>query len=273
MEIQKLIHKHGLLRGLSRQTIKTYVYVVGKFLKSVRKDPHQVTQTDIKNFLFDKLEKGSPGNTINVYLNGLKFFFEIVLRRKLTVNIRYAKIPQHLPEFLTQEECQRFFSVIKNKKHKLMVTLLYSAGLRVSELLNLRVRNFQLSQNHGWVRSGKGGKDRVFILAEKLKEDLVDWINDNGLVADDFVFSNCSRKMSSQTVRLIIKKAARLAGISKNVHPHTLRHSFATHLLENGYAVTDVQPLLGHAKIETTLIYSHLAQPKLLNIQSPFDNL
>jgi len=79
--------------------------------------------------------------------------------------------------------------------------------------------------------------------------------------------------MSSQTVRAIIKKATKKAGISKNVHPHTLRHSFATHLLENGYAVTEVQPLLGHSRIETTLIYSHLAQPKLLNIQSPYDYL
>lgn len=272
MEIQKLIYENGLLRGLSKQTIKTYVYVVKTFLRSVKKEPHQITQSDIKNFLFDKLEKGSPGNTINVYLNGLKFFFEIVLRRKLSVNIRYAKIPQHLPEFLTQEECQKFFSQITNTKHKLMITLLYSAGLRVSELLNLKVKDFQLDQNHGWVRSGKGDKDRVFILAEKLKDKVLRWIDENGLVAEDFLFSNCGRRMSSQTVRMIIKKAAQQASINKNVHPHTLRHSFATHLLENGYAVTEVQPLLGHARIETTLIYSHLAQPKLLSIQSPFDN-
>ncbi|MCK4590070.1 MAG: tyrosine-type recombinase/integrase [Nanoarchaeota archaeon] len=272
MEVQKLIYKNGLLRGLSKQTIKIYVHVVNKFLKSVKKEPYQVTQNDIKNFLFKKLESGSPGNTINVYLNGFKFFFEIVLRRKLTVNIRYAKIPRHLPEFLTQEECIKFFSQIINAKHKLMITLLYSAGLRVSELLNLKVKDFQLEQNHGWVRGGKGGKDRVFILAEKLKGGLIGWINKNSLTSDDFLFSNKGRKMSSQTVRMIIKKTTKKARISKNVHPHTLRHSFATHLLENGYAVTDVQPLLGHSKIETTLIYTHLAQPKLLNIKSPYDH-
>ena len=90
---------------------------------------------------------------------------------------------------------------------------------------------------------------------------------------EEYLFSNQKKKMSAQTVRMIIKKALKQSGIHKNVHPHTLRHSFATHLLENGYAVTDVQPLLGHSRIETTLIYTHLAKPKLLNIKSPFDSL
>ena len=154
-----------------------------------------------------------------------------------------------------------------------MVTLLYAAGLRVSELLNLKVKDFQFDENYGWVRKGKGGKDRPFIVAEKLKQEVQRWILKNELVVFDFLFGNKKKKMSAQTVRKIIKKAVKQAKIDKNIHPHTLRHSFATHLIENGYAVIDVQGLLGHSKVDTTLIYTHLAKPKLFSIKSPFDDL
>jgi len=152
-----------------------------------------------------------------------------------------------------------------------MITLMYSAGLRVSELLNLKVKDLQLDQNYGWVRSGKRNKDRIFVIAKSVRDYLTEWTHD--LLSEDYIFSNNRKRMSTQTVRMVIKKALKQSNIKKNVHPHTLRHSFATHLLENGYAVTDVQPLLGHSKIETTLIYTHMAKPKLLNIISPLDNL
>lgn len=273
MGVYEIIKKNGLLKGLSPRTISTYAFVVGKFLRVHKKEPHQITKNEVQNYLLGLLEKGSPGNTINVYLNGLKFFFEECLGRKLTAKIKYYKIPQKLPEFLTQEETIRFFSVIVNKKHKLMITLLYSTGLRVSELLNLKVNDFQFEENYGWVRQGKGNKDRPFIIAEKLKQEVVSWIEKNQLDFQNLLFSNKNKKMSSQTVRKVIKRAVNTAKIKKNVHPHTLRHSFATHLLENDYAVTDVQGLLGHSKVDTTLIYTHLAKPKLFSIKSPFDNL
>ena len=171
------------------------------------------------------------------------FFFKQVLNRTVTLNIKYSKIPQRLPEFLTQEECIHFFSCFHNQKHKLMVTLLYSAGLRVNELLHLKLKDLQLEQNYGWVRQGKGRKDRIFIISEKIKSDLINYASAHHLQAEDFLFHNHGKVMSPQTVRSIIKKAIMLSGMSKNVHPHTLRHSFATHLLENGYAVTDLQPL------------------------------
>ncbi len=273
MEIYELIRRQGLLRGLSPCTIKSYNQLVKKFLQNARKEPHQITQNDIQNFLLHKLENGSPGNTINVYLNALKFFFEEVLHLRLTVNIRYSKTPKNLPEILTQKECSDFFAKINNVKHHLMITLLYSTGLRVSELLNLKVKELQLDENYGWVRQGKGNKDRIFIIAERITKELENWIKVNTLQPENFIFSNLGRKMSSQTVRMIIHKAIIKAKIAKNVHPHTLRHSFATHLLENGYSVIEIQPLLGHSKIETTLIYTHLARPKLINIKSPYDTL
>ena len=274
MDVEKIIKKRATLKGLSPRTIRTYTFAVKKFLRIYRKTPHQVTKNDIEGYLLKILEKGSSGNTVNVYLNAFKFLFEECLGRKLTVNISFTKTPQRLPEFLTKEEIIHFFSCIKNKKHKLMITLLYSAGLRVSELVNLKVRDLQLSEGYGWVRLGKGKKDRLFIIAKKLNEDLGVWINKNDIKPDSPIFSNYNKKkMSTQTIRKIVKEAAKRAGLSKNVHPHALRHSFATHLIQNGYAVTDVQPLLGHSRIETTLVYTHLAAPKLLSTKSPFDTL
>ena len=274
MDVEEIIRKKGMLRGLSPRTIRTYTFAVKKFLRIYRKTPYQVSKNDIEGYLLKLLERGSSGNTVNVYLNAFKFLFEECLGRKLTVNICFTKTPQRLPEFLTKEELIHFFTCIKNKKHLLMITLLYSAGLRVSELVNLKVRDLQLNENYGWVRLGKGRKDRLFIIAKKLKEDLEIWINKNEIKPESHLFSSYNgRKMSTQTIRKIIKEATKIAGLSKNVHPHTLRHSFATHLIQNGYAVTEVQPLLGHNRIETTLIYTHLAAPKLLNTKSPYDQL
>lgn len=271
MDVPELIRRTGFLRGLSLRTISTYTFVVTKFLRTYRKAPFEVTKNDIDKHCLLLLEQNSPGNTLNVHLNALKFFYEEVLGRTLTVNIRYIKTPQKIPEFLTQEETKRFLEHITNKKHFLMITLMYSAGLRVGELINLKVKDLQLDQNYGWVRGGKGNKDRIFVVAQSVKDYLTQWTHD--LSPEEYIFSNNKRRMSTQTVRMVIKKALKQSNIQKNVHPHTLRHSFATHLLENGYAVTDVQPLLGHSKIETTLIYTHMAKPKLLNIISPLDNL
>ncbi|PIZ50933.1 hypothetical protein COY27_05290 [Candidatus Woesearchaeota archaeon CG_4_10_14_0_2_um_filter_33_13] len=274
MDVVKIIKETAQLRGLSEKTIRTYTYIVDKFLRTYRKDPHQVTQNEIKTHLLRLLQSGRSSNTVNVQLNALKFFFEQGLRRKLTIDLRFSKVPKRLPEFLTQEEVVHFFDCLKNKKHKLMVNLLYSAGLRVSELTNLKVKDLQINENYGWVRQGKGNKDRPFIIAEKLKTELELWINKLQLEFEDYLFpSNRREKISVSSLQKIIKHAAKMAGIPKNVHPHTLRHSFATHLIENGYCVTDVQPLLGHAKLETTLVYTHLAKPKLLSIKSPFDKL
>ena len=271
MFVPELITKEALRQGLSPRTIKTYCQCVERFFRHYPKEPHQVNKNDIGQFIDKLLEKKAPGNTINVYLNALKFFYEQVLHKKLTLNIKFSKHPQHLPEFLTQEETQSLLEQIKNPKHHLIISLIYSTGFRVSELLNLKVKDLQLEQNYGWVRQGKGRKDRPFIIAQSLKPIIQQWIKN--LSPEDYLFTGIYGQYTATSIREILKRAKRKAHLTKNVHPHTLRHSFATHLLENGYAVTDLQPLLGHSKIETTLIYTHLAQPKLLNIKSPFDTL
>ncbi|MBU0459181.1 MAG: tyrosine-type recombinase/integrase [Nanoarchaeota archaeon] len=274
MYAPELIRKEGLRRGLRPETIKTYITCINKFLKIYHLDPRAINKNDVQNYLDQLRTWGKSDSTINVNLNAIKFFYEKVLGKKLTINIAQARIRKRLPTFLTQDETKRLLDSIKNPKHQLMIKLLYATGMRVSELINLKIKDFEFNDNYGWVRDGKGGKDRLFILALKLKEELLDHLRINHLNDSDWLFcGNGNSHYTASSIRLIIKKATKIASINKNVHPHTLRHSFATHLIENGYAVTEVQPLLGHDSLETTMIYLHMASPDLMKVKSPYDQL
>jgi len=268
----ELIKKEALRRGLRPRTILTYQNCVRVFFQRCKKEPFQVNKKDIQDFLDHLLEKGAPGNTLNVYLNALKFFYEEVLNRRLTLKIRYTKVAKKLPDFLTKEETVRLISSIENPKHSLLIRLLYSSGLRISELLNLKIKDLNILEGHGWVRNGKGGKDRPFIIAHSLKEELINYTKNKSSKEWLFVGWNNS-PYDASSVREILKKAVKKAKLSKKVHPHMLRHSFATHLIQNGYSPLEVQPLLGHNSVNTTLVYVHLAAANLLNVKSPLDGL
>src|SRR3989344_605280 len=172
MNPNELIKKEGLRRGLSHRTIKTYQFCVSKFLGKTQKEILSVKKSDVKDYLYSLTEKGATGSTLNVYLNAIKFLYTDVLNRKLVVYIKYSKTPKALPTVLTKEEVQKLTNAIQNSKHKLMIRLLYSAGLRVSELVNLRAQDFDFNNNFGWVRNGKGNKDRLFIIAQTINEEL-----------------------------------------------------------------------------------------------------
>ncbi len=248
MDVIELVKKEALRRRYSYKTISVYCYCLQKFLRMYRDvDPRAIKKQDIQEYLDKLVERDAPGNTINVHLNAIKFLYE---------------------------EVQQLFSVISNKKHLLMITLLYSAGLRVSELVHLKVRDLQIDRNYGWVRNGKGGKDRLFIIAKNIKNHLEEWIKSNDLSLDDWLFNGRGKThITTRSIQAIVKDMNKKAKMDKNVHPHTLRHSFATHLIENKYAVTDIQPLLGHSSPETTLTYVHLATNRMIGVESPFDSL
>jgi len=250
---------------------RQYLFCISKFLNRFKKNPRKITKREIKNYLEHLSEKNKAGSTLNVYLSSIKFLMEEVLKRNMNLNIRYSRRPKSLPVFMTKDETRRFFSVIKNKKHRLMMELMYSAGLRVSELLNLRVRDFE--DDYGWVRHGKGNKDRMFIIAERLRKRIEDHIDEYKLKDSDLLFVGRNGKMHSSTVRCIVKNATKKAKIRKNVHPHTLRHSFATHSVQNGNNLMDIQLLLGHNSLQTTMIYTHTANPRMFSVKSPLDTL
>ena len=256
MDVTELIKREGLRRGLRPKSIKTYITCFNKFLRIYRKDAREISKLDIQRYQDQMVKWNKSYSTINTHLNAIKFFYEKILKKKVSMKIKHSKVKRRIPTFLTQEETTQLFNAIKNQKHRLMIKFLYATGMRVSELVSLRVRNFQFDKNYGWVRDGKGGKDRLFIVARKLRCELLAWVSKNKLGFDDWLFPGQSNNhISTSTIQLIIKKAVKVAKIRKNVHPHTLRHSFATHLIQNGYAVTEVQPLLGHGNVNTTMIY------------------
>jgi len=274
INIEKSVRKECERRRYSEKTIKTYLYCIDKFLKNSNKSIDKTSKKDVRLFLEKLSEKNLAGNTLNVYHMAIKFLFEDVLRKKMWIDIKYSKVRKKIPTVLTKEEITRLFESIKNKKHKLMIELLYSAGLRVSELVDLKVEDLDFENSYGFVRKGKGNKDRLFILADKLKPRILELVKDESLKKENNIFtSQRGKKYNVGTIQIIIKDASKKAKISKRVTPHTLRHSFATHLIENCYSVSDVQTLLGHKSPETTMIYLHTSTKNMINIKSPLDKL
>ncbi len=272
VDIEEAVRKECRRRRYSERTIKTYLYCINRFLKFTGKSIDKISKKDVREFLNYLSDKERAGNTMNTYHMAIRFLFEQVLDKRIWIDIRYSKIPEKLPVVLSKEEIKKLFEAIGNPKHRLMIELMYSAGLRVSELINLKVEDLNISEGFGFVRKGKGNKDRIFIIAESLKDKLRKFIGSKKLSEYNFLFiSNRNTKYDVRSLQEIIKHARKKAGINKEINCHTLRHSFATHLIENGYSVYDVQHLLGHKSPETTAVYLHTF-PKL-NIKSPLDLL
>ena len=274
VDIEKAIARECKRRGYSEKTIKSYTYCINYFLKFTNKPLNKISKKDVRLFLENLSEKDMAGNTMNGYHMAIRFLFQDVLDKKIWINIKYSKIPKKLPLVLTKEEVKKLFNAINNKKHRLMIRLMYAAGLRVSELLNLKINDLEISKSYGYVRKGKGDKDRIFIIADALKDDLTKLIGSKKLNELEYLFTNNKKtKYNISTPRMIIKKATGEAGINKKISCHTLRHSFATHLIENGYSIAEVQALLGHKSPETTFVYVHTASPNMIKVKSPLDNL
>ncbi|MBU0963365.1 MAG: tyrosine-type recombinase/integrase [Nanoarchaeota archaeon] len=273
IDIVHLTEKEMLRRKYSPRTIQTYKDCLKKFLRFCDKPPRSFTKLDVKTYLNLLVEKGVSGSTLNVNLNALGFVIRNILNKNFMIKIKYSKTPKRLPIVLTQEEIIRLINSIENTKHKLMIKLMYSAGFRVSELVNLTIKDFEFENNYGWVRHGKGNKDRMFVIAASLKEELLNYINENKLSYNNYLFEGRIGAISVRSIQEILKKAAKTAKINKRVHAHALRHSFATHLIENGYDVASVQSLLGHNSVQTTMVYLHIAKMSMINVKSPLDDL
>ena len=240
------------LRKYSYRTGEKYRNIVIKFLKS-GKTPRE--------FLLSYSNK-SRSTMRGVYF-ALKFFYENVLNERFNEKMPLAKSKQKLPVVLSRSEIQRLFEVTTNIKHKVVLALLYYAGLRLSEVRNLRWQDIDFEREVIHLKTAKGEKERVIFLHKNL-EKLLDMygIRRSGLI----LTSERGRKYNERTIQQIVKNAARKAGIRKKVTPHTLRHSFATHLLEAGADIRYIQQLLGHKSLRTTQIYTHVANEDIKNL-------
>lgn len=256
------------LRNYSRQTIKSYIGCLAEFFRVKGKDFEKLDFEFIRSFLLSKQEKHYSPQTVNLYLNAIKFFYRDVVKTNQKIDLKFAKRNQKLPVVLGRDEISHIIASIKNNKHRLMVALAYGAGLRVSEVIDLKIKDINLEELTIHIKQAKGRKDRLTVFPEKLKTDAASLINLRD--KNDFIFaSERGGKLTTRTAQIIFERALAAANIGKDATFHSLRHSFATHLLENGVDVRYVQELLGHANIRTTQIYTHVTNPSIKNIKSP----
>lgn len=266
--LEKTTTKLKLL-GLSNRTIGSYSFFLKPFLESIE-NPEKITLEQIESFSAGLIDKYS-NKSRSLAISSLRFFFKrVVDRPDIYVKLEVPKKEKKLPVVLSTEEVKSLINSCQSKKTQLIIKMLYSSGLRVSELANLKVEDLDFQQHIGWVRGGKGRKDRLFQISESLSKHLVKWLAKHP--NNKYLFSE-SMPMSKRNIQSLVKRTAKKAGINKRVSPHTLRHSFATHLLEGGANLLVIQQLLGHENVETTKIYTHISQEQLKNVKNPLDNL
>ncbi len=256
------------LRGFSPLTVRNYVFFAEKFTKFSTRPIEELTEDDVKAYLSSLIDTKSKSTTM-LAAASLKFYFQEVLKKPLTT-LRIPKKDKKLPEVLTKEEVKRLIDSAETNKSRIMISLLYSSGLRVSELVKLKPQDMRFEENIGWARSGKGSKDRMFILSQTIADEIKDYLKKR--TANQYVFSQ-DKPLTTRNVQKIVKNLRTKANIQKKVTPHTLRHSFATHLLEEGTDIRLIQTLLGHSSLNTTQLYTHVSTEQLKRIQNPLDKL
>jgi integrase/recombinase XerD len=254
------------LRGYSEKTIEAYLSINRDFLEFSKKLPDEMTKDDLKRYLaFLVAKKKTAPRSVNQARSALLFFYNQVLGKGF-MDIKTPKIQKSLPEVLSKDEVARLIEAARTEKSHFIVELLYSTGLRVSELVNLKRADLEPERNMAWVREGKGKKDRMILLPQALVKELT------GQQEGVYVLGG-NEPMNVRTIQGIIRRTAKRAGIQKHVTPHTLRHSFATHLLEAGNDIRIIQELLGHSNLQTTQIYTHVSQEQKMKVRNPLDEL
>lgn len=260
------------IRGLSDKTVAAYLYHNKSFLEFIKKDSEKVDEDDIKAYVARLMSEKKKAASVNLALSALKFYYHEVLHRSVFVTIKPPKSEKKIPTVLSKEEIKKLLEATKNFKHRLLIEILYSSGLRVSEAVGLKKDDLDLQDKMGMVRGGKGKKDRHIILSSNFINDLKRYLGER---KDDnpYVFAVSGHQMSVRQAQSVVTEAARKAGIRKRVFCHCLRSSFATHLLEAGTDIRVIQELLGHSNLATTERYTRVSNEQLKKVKSPFDDM
>jgi integrase/recombinase XerD len=255
----------------SSHTLKNYLRLNSQLLDYLNKEPEQITEDDIKLFIAENLADRSSMSII-MFLSAVKYAYTSILKIDPTTHIRRPKREKRLPVVLTKDEIFALLEALNNKKSRMMISLVYATGMRVSEITGLKINDLDFDDKIGHVRQGKGKKDRIFNIPLFIIAKLRKYAENQKEHGNEFMFPGRNgKKMSDRNVQKIVKKAGEKAGIKKEVHTHTLRHSFATHLLENEVDIRKIQELLGHSDLSTTQIYTHVSPEELKKIKSPLD--
>lgn len=260
------------LRGYSPRTIKVYLGHLRRFLEWPRGGEPEAR---CNAYLLELVEQRRVSRSYqNQLVSAMRFMFESVLGQPtLALRIPRPRKEHRLPEVLSAGEVARVLARARNPKHRALLMLLYSAGLRVGEVVRLRASDLDVERGLVRVRRGKGGKDRYTLLAKRAVEAVRVYLD--AFPTEGWLFPGArpERHLTARSVQRVVKRAAAAAGLAKEVTTHTLRHSFATHLLEGGTNLRIIQELLGHSSARTTQIYTHVAMSSLETVRSPLDNL
>ena len=257
----------------SQSTIQTYTIFVADFINFHTKTPlEELTNRDVELFIETVfIERNYSVSSQRQFISALKIFTVFYPQIKINnLSLERPKKSRLLPNVLSQEEVLRIIQYTQNIKHRAILTLLYSCGLRIGELINLKLIDFHIDRKQLIVKKGKGRKDRYVSLADSFLPLLSNYYHSYKPTIY-FVEEQNGGKYSAESIRSFLRKSCKKAGIRKPVTPHTLRHSYATHLLENGVDLRYIQTLLGHSKPETTMIYTHVQRKDLMEIQNPLD--
>ena len=263
------------LRNLSENTIKSYVWSVTRFAKFFGKSPELLGPEEIRSYLLHLVHKKKAARgTYRIALSAIRSLYRTTLKKSWIVDgIEQARTEKKLPIVLSMDEVERFFEALVSLKHRATLMTAYSAGLRVSEVVSLRVTDIDSERMVIRVDQGKGRKDRYVPLSKHLLVVLREYWK--AARPDDYLFPGRGKSghLSAHAVQDACKHAAREAGLKKTTTPHTLRHSFATHLLEDGNDLRTIQLLLGHRNLNTTATYTHVSRKHLETTASPLDLL
>lgn len=270
----KKFRQELVISGYSARTVKMYLCYFNEFARYLKKNAREAERDDIVGFLAEKKEKGNASNaTLALAHAALHFFYHNVLRKKIVEEVKIAKKAKKIPVVLTKEEVRNLIKATQSRRDRLIVEFLYSSGCRVSECVKLQTENMNFKERTASIRGGKGNKDRTVILSKEWLKKIRTYL-DRKKSKTPFVFSKKNGKpLSSDTIQRIVKEAAKKAGVEKRVTPHTLRHSYATHLLEAGENIRKIQVLLGHSDLSTTQIYTKVSAKELKKVKSPLDRL
>lgn len=280
MNIEELLlefKRKLIIQRYSHNSIQNYTSALYVFLQIAAKKfntPEELTEIEIEKYIYWKIEKHGIGSSYQrMIVASIDKFYDSVVGRKLNIKHLYPSRKQKLlPKFLTLREVRNLIATTDNRKHSCIVKLLYGCGLRLSELLQLKLSDIDSQNQVILIRNAKGNKDRIVMLSPSLLNDLRAYFVEYK-PKEFLIEGQRGGKYSEKSVQSVVKTAARKAGIKKNVTPHKGRHSFATHLLENGTDIRYIQELLGHQSLKTTEIYTHITDISKSKIISPLDLL
>lgn len=268
------LQKELSIRKYSRRTIKSYIRYNRDFLLFANNNPEEIENEDIKKYLYYMVEKKNiSASTLNIIINALRFYYGEILKRKFIYEIKRPRKDRKLPVVLSREEIAKILSSVDNIKHKTILMLAYSAGLRVSEVIRLKPEDIDSKRKLIHIKGSKGRKDRYTLLSETVLKTLREYWNKYRPQKWLFEGAKEEKHLSARTADKIFKNAFDKAGITKKVSFHSPSHSFATHLLEGGTDLRYIQELLGHAHSKTTEVYTHVRRKNLGKIVSPIDTI